>query len=361
MDQPNQESKEQEKTTESNQEITPKETSENQTQTTEQPAEESENKSVVETGLSSLRKRLGLTEKKESAEDPENTEDTDKEENPAKTEEEKKEIKEEKPVKENLSESDLPDEIEIEESGKLIKVVNDLGITVYTTPDKAEEAKKGLLRQADYTKKTQALTEEKKSLEAAKSSFIQQIKEFSKLQEEITLGGTFDKPEPLESEYVDTFADDEEKKEQLNKYREEKSKWLNERDQHLEKRAEILAKRKSADIENETNSKKFIEEFGKEALEEIYPELMEIKSALNTTGTAPFPKDMLRKYYLGSNFDKILQKKVEEATSNILDKIDKGANKSTKVSRTGQPAGDGKSKDRYDEVKEKIQSRRGMW
>lgn len=351
MDQPNTESEQKQNT-----EATPQETSTetNQATSSDQPAEES---GTVQSGLDSLRKKLGLN-------DPGN--ENEEEETPGETknnQEEKPEAKAE-PVKEEkkASASDLPDEIEIEDTGKLVKVVNDLGITVYTTPEKAEEAKKGLLLQSDYTKKTQALSEERKSLETARSSFIQQVKDFSKIHEEMMYGSGFSEPEPLESEYVDAFADDDEKREQLSKYREDKQKWLDAKDTHQEKRADLIAKQKSANIENTQNSEKFISEFGKEALEEIYPELMEIKSALNTTGTVPFPKDMLRYYYLGRNFDKMVAKKVEEATANMVEKISKGANKSAKISRSGQALGESKSGDNYDNYKNKVKAgNAGSW
>ena len=153
---------------------------------TEQPAQESETdpNSTVDEGLAKLRERLGIKDEKETKKpDPKQQTTT------------KTESKEDVTQGEDPEAGDDPDEIELENGTKLIAVTVD-GITVHTTPEKAAEVKNGLLRQSDYTKKTQALTEEKKKIESERSVFYRQIRAFQALQEEIALAGGFDAPEP---------------------------------------------------------------------------------------------------------------------------------------------------------------------
>lgn len=316
---------------------------------TEQPAQESETdpNSTVDEGLAKLRERLGISDEKETKK-PDPKQQTNTKDTP----ESKEDV-----TKDDPEPGEDPDEIELENGTKLIAVTVD-GITVHTTPEKAAEVKNGLLRQSDYTKKTQALTEEKKKIESERSVFYRQIREFQALQEEIALAGGFDEPEPLESEYVDQFADEDEKREQIAKFREDKRKWLTERENHLGKKAEYSARKKDAEVQNNTNAENFIKEYGQEAFEEIYPDLMEIRKALNTTGTSPFPKDMLKNYYRGKNFEKLVKIEVEKAKKNLIEKVDKNVKKSGTIRQTGTGGGT-KAGDKYDDAVKKIQERGG--
>lgn len=311
---------------------------------TEEPAEESETGNTVDEGLAKLKARLGIEpEKTEKKPDPK--EKTTKEET-----ETKKEDTGDEP-------DDDPEEIELENGKKLVAVTVD-GITVHTTPDKAAEVKNGLLRQSDYTKKTQALTQEKQRIESEKALLVRSVREFQALQEEIALAGGFDDPEPLESEYVDPFADEEDRREQVRKYREDKNKWLMNRENHLAKKGEYSARRQQTESENNSNAANFIKEYGQEAFEEIYPDLMEIRKALNTTGTSPFPKDMLKNYYRGKNFEKLVKAEVEKAKKTLIEKVDKNVKKSGTIRQVGT-GGSTKSGDQYDTVLQKIQERSG--
>lgn len=347
MEQPNKDSEEgtpeqpgtaQNSTTAESAEETPTETH------TEEPAEESETGNTVDEGLAKLKARLGIEpEKTEKKPDPK--EKTTKEET-----ETKKEDTGDEP-------DDDPEEIELENGKKLVAVTVD-GITVHTTPDKAAEVKNGLLRQSDYTKKTQALTQEKQRIESEKALLVRSVREFQALQEEIALAGGFDDPEPLESEYVDPFADEEDRREQVRKYREDKNKWLMSRENHLAKKGEYSARRQQTESENNSNAANFIKEYGQEAFEEIYPDLMEIRKALNTTGTSPFPKDMLKNYYRGKNFEKLVKAEVEKAKKTLIEKVDKNVKKSGTIRQVGT-GGSTKFGDQYDTVLQKIQERSG--
>lgn len=311
---------------------------------TESDKEDSPQQSGLDEGLARLRERLGVPKDPEKKEPP-------KETTP------KAEVKKEDTEKAKDTPDDIPEEIELENGSKLVAVKVD-GITVHTTPDKAEEVKNGLLRQSDYTKKTQALSEEGRRIEAERSALIRQINEYRAVQEEMALAGSFDEPEPLESEYVDQFADDEEKREQILKFREDKQKWLNNRENHLSKKAEYQTRKKTAEAENNANAERFISEYGNEAFETIYPDLMEIRAALNTTGTAPFPKDMLKIYYRGKNFDKLVAAEVEKAKKNLIEKVDKNVKKGGTLRQVGTGGGT-RSGDRYDIALEKIKERGG--
>lgn len=347
MEQPNKDSEEgtpeqpgtaQNSTTAEAAEETPTETH------TEEPAEESETGNTVDEGLAKLKARLGIEpEKAEKKPDPK--EKTTKEET-----ETKKEDTGDEP-------DDDPEEIELENGKKLVAVTVD-GITVHTTPDKAAEVKNGLLRQSDYTKKTQALIQEKQRIESEKALIVRSVRELQALQEEIALAGGFDDPEPLESEYVDPFADEEDRREQVRKYREDKNKWLMNRENHLAKKGEYSARRQQTKSENNSNTANFIKEYGQEAFEEIYPDLMEIRKALNTTGTSPFPKDMLKNYYRGKNFEKLVKAEVEKAKKTLIEKVDKNVKKSGTIRQVGT-GGSTKSGDQYDTVLQKIQERSG--
>lgn len=317
---------------------------------TEQPAEESEKKdspqnSGLDEGLKKLRERLGIPTEKEKPEiNQSKKETTEKKEDATETEDEE-------------SGDDMPEEIELENGNKLVAVKVD-GIIVHTTPDKAEEVKKGLLRQSDYTKKTQALSEEAKRIESERSLLIRQINEHRAYQEELALSGPFSDPEPLESEYVDQFADDDEKREQIQKFREDKQKWLNAREDHLGRKAEYSTRKKTIEAENNANAENFIKEYGNEAFETIYPDLMEIRAALNTTGTKPFPKEMLKIYYRGKNFDALVKAEVEKAKKTLIEKVDKNVKKSGTIRQVGT-GGVTKTGDRYDAALEKIKQRGG--
>lgn len=307
---------------------------------TEQPADAQEsNLNQVDEGLEKLKARLGIS-------------DPDTPKKPEVKTKEDQSSQQEQPETKPVSQEQTDAEIELEDGRKLIAVTVD-GITVHTTPDKATDVKNGLLRQSDYTKKTQALT-------AERNAFVSQVQEFQKLQEEIALSGSFEEPEPLESEYVDQFATDEERYDQIQNFRQKKSEWLASREQWLAKKTNYNSQREISRNENTKNTESFINEYGNTAFEEIYPELMEIKAALNTTGTTPFPKNMLKYYYLGKNFDRIMKQKVQEAKATTLDKVDKNTRKSNTIRQTGT-GGITKDRDRYDAAAERIQQRGSGW
>jgi len=323
--------------------------------TNDQLNEESESESQVDEGLKRLQERLGI---KSDGKSDEGVEETDQEKS---KEAEASEKKEENKSSEGKSEAVEDDEIELDNGAKLVKVKTESGITVFTSPDDAENAKAGLMKGADYTRKTQELAENRKKLDVERNEFGRQIREFQQLQEELSISGDFtDDSEPLESEFVDQFADPDEIKEQQIAYRTKKAEWMKSTAERMDKRAEYSSRKKAVQEENNQNTKAFITEFGEEAMEMIYPELIKVREALRTTGTAPFPKDMMRKYYLGTNFEKLVAARVSKEKENLVEKIDKGVKVSKQVSRGGA-GGNTTKTDKYDKAAENIKVRGGEW
>lgn len=326
----------------------------------EQPTKESEKKNEpdrVDDGIKALEERLGISATADNSETPS---DKSKEKKEEVKDDADEDGKSEEGAEENADPNDdYPEEIELEDGKKLVAVKVD-GITVHTTPDKATEVKNGLLRQSDYTKKTQALNTEKQQIAKEKAVLINQIKEYQKFQEESDLAGGFDDPEPLESEYIDAFLEDDEKAAKIQEFRKDKTEWLKRREEYMGKKAEYTTQKKQAEAMNVQNSDAFIKEYGSEALEDIYPELMEIRQALKTTGTKPFPKDMLRNYYRGKNFDKLVKAEVEKERKKILNQVDNNVKRTSTATAKGSPTG-GRAGDEFDKAFERIKSRGASW
>lgn len=347
---------EQPETDSNEQESTPQENSNqvdnnNNSDQPEQESQQQQSSSGIDDALSRLEKKYGISNESE--------EEDNLEDDPDKEPEQSKGAEPKKNEKEKDKKSDVAtqlEEIELDTGEKFKKFQTADGIEIFVTPDKAEQVKSALMKDADYRQKTTKLADERKQLDAAKNEVIRQMQEFQRLQDEIYLSSDDDDdPEPLESEFVDPLDDEAEKRQKIRDYRTKKSEWLKRNEERMQKRADLTAKKKSAAAENDAITKAFTDEFGTEALETIYPELMEIRAALRTTGTVPFPKEMLRKYWLGHNFEKELQKRLSNERDNVVEKINSGMKKSKQL-RPGQTARVVTSNDPIDRLEQKYKS-----
>lgn len=185
----------------------------------------------------------------------------------------------------------------------------DEGKTVLVKSDSDLEAIKSyFLRQQDYTKKTMELAEERKQAQLAYENFLKAKDDIEAAKHEIItekekyVFGLPNIPKPLESEYIDVYADREEQQRQREEYRKDLVAW----ETLQEKKSEFKEKRLRAESVALEINDKFKSKYGEEAFESASKELQKYYKAIKNDHVMPLPKDALEIFYKGKNYETLL-------------------------------------------------------
>lgn len=273
----------------------------------------------------------------------------------------KEEKKEEKP--EEKKKDEVIDDEEIiyeddkitfkkgEEKKELVKVDLGDGSFAYAPLDK----KDGYLRQADYTKKTMALSEDRKTFESIKAQ-VEAEKQIIEAEKFIDiLGKQPDKPQlkdftQSDGKYYLKFDSEEAAIEGYEKareqYEENYPKWLSAKT-NLDN---IIASVKAS---NNKMIADFTEKYGKETADEVINTASQYINPLVFKEVVPYPSDALEIIRKGLNYDKDIAEAVKKAKEKLINDTNDKKGKKIILKQSHNPAlNDDKPKGRYDFVNE---------
>jgi len=281
-----------------------------------------------------------------SSETPEITEPTERPETPETPE--TPEIPETPETPPTEPTDNLQDKIKIADK-EFVKVEIEKGVFGYVP----EDVKAGVLMQADYTRKTQALQEEKQSVEEMRKRVSDA---YEKLRNEVELqmlGESIDKP--IESDYIDVYASDEERAGQKKQYQKDLRTW----EEYQSKKTQFSANVQNASAVNEKTAEAFIKKYGAKELEELVPVIQEYVEPFKSYGSVPFKEDTLELFYKARNFDKILKEEINKAKEQWLKEIGGKKKSEPKEIDVNYPSKPKTSGDIYDNVSEALRRSSG--
>lgn len=179
---------------------------------------------------------------------------------------------------------------------ELIKVVNEDGTFAYVP----ESLKDGYLRQADYTKKTMAVAEERKAIEAQKAELEYVRNEAFALKYIDELGGLTE--QPLEKDYLNPdgkyYSQYETEEDAIKAYKADTQKWLH--------KAELDTAVKQTINTNTAMINAFVEKYGEEEYSEVAKEAQKYINPFIFKNLAPYPPEALEVLRKGLRYDKDL-------------------------------------------------------
>jgi hypothetical protein len=195
-----------------------------------------------------------------------------------------------------------------------------------------EGVKPAVMKDADYTQKTQALAEEKKNLTAViereRKKLAETVQPFFLEYEAVKYGPSgagFSKPEPVESEFVTASFDDEERAAQINAFRRAKQEWNKEYADTVNRKAEVQYRQQAAKAENSRIMQEFDNGTGKEwgvTSSGLIPEMMRYINPTITHEQMPMPEDALEIFYKGKHFDELVEKRIAEERSKWVSELE---------------------------------------
>jgi len=253
-----------------------------------------------------------LADEEISGEKPKEEKPTEEKPEDKPTEEKPKETKDEEEI---IYEDDKITFTRGEEKTELIKIDMGDGTFVYAP----ESLKDGYLRQADYTKKTMAVAEDKKQVESLKEQIEYARNEAFALKYVDELGGLTE--QPLEKDYLNPdgklYNKFETEEQAVEAYKADSQKWLH--------RAELEVTIKKTIDTNTAMINAFIEKYGEEEYDTVTKEVQKYINPFVFKNVVPYPQDALETLRKGLRYDKDMEEAKKTAKIEALKSFnDKG-------------------------------------
>ena len=183
-----------------------------------------------------------------------------------------------------------------------------------------KDKKSDYLAHADYTRKTQELAQQRNQFIEERAKAEEALKAIILENQAYTVG-----QEKSLNDFL--YAVDDKGEYKYSSEDEAKKAFSDYQTEFTKVRTEFEINRQKADIENRQIEENFRKEFPNVQLEEVVKELGNYINPMTSKGQIPYPQDVLKIFYLGKNFDKLVQERIDKVKSETVRELNKETKK----------------------------------
>lgn len=202
------------------------------------------------------------------------------------------------------------------------EVTLDTAVKKYPQLFETEELQKKIA----FTQKMQEVSEREKTLAERQGEFEEYAKQMQLENLSYKIGQPFTKKRPLESQFIDPLADEDERAQQIDNYNKALDEYDKEFNEYRTKAQTYYSNIQHSNQENEKNAKEFQSKY-KLSDEDLGNLAQRAKSYLNAStsaGQIPFPPDTLEILYKGLNYETLTKSMKEEYETKLKEAKQQG-------------------------------------